>query len=56
MRITGYYVEQVSATVSYIWYRYWFDVEYPEAWSRADFFTERDESPGCRLLPQVTEP
>jgi len=56
VRITGYYVEQVSATLSYIWYRYWFDVDHPEAWSRADFFTERDESPGCQLLPRVTEP
>lgn len=56
VRITGYYVEQASATVTYIWYRYWYDVEHPEAWSRADFFTARDESAACRLLPQVTEP
>jgi len=56
VRITGYTVEQVDAHTSYIWYRYWYDVEHPEAWSRADFFTERDESPGCRLLPRVTEP
>ncbi len=56
IRITGYYAEQVSATVSYTWYRYWYDVEHPEAWSRADFFTARDDTPGCQLLPQVTEP
>ena len=56
VRITGYTVEQIDANTSYIWYRYWFDVEQPEAWSRADFFTERDDTPGCRLLPQVTEP
>jgi len=56
VRITGYTVEQVDANTSYIWYRYWFDVDHPEAWSRADFFTERDDTPGCRVLPQVTEP
>jgi len=56
VRITGYTVEQVDANTSYIWYRYWFDVEHPEAWSRADFFTERDDTPGCQLLPRVTEP
>ena len=55
VRITGYTIEQVDANTSYIWYRYWFDVDHPEAWSRADFFTERDDSPGCRLLPRVTE-
>src|SRR5690606_25163390 len=56
VRRTGYTVEQVDANTSHIWYRYWFDVEHPEAWSRADVFTERDDSPGCRLLPRVTEP
>lgn len=55
VRITGYYLEH-TGDVTYTWYRYWFDVDHPEAWSRADFFTERDDTPGCQLLPQVTEP
>jgi len=55
VRITGYYLEH-TGDATYTWYRYWFDVDHPEAWSRADFFTERDETPGCQLLPQVTEP
>jgi len=56
VRITGYTIELVDANTSYIWYRYWFDLEHPEAWSRADFFTERDDTPGCQLLPRVVEP
>jgi len=55
VRITGYYLEH-TGDATYTWYRYWFDVEHPEAWSRADFFTGRDDTPGCRLLPRVTEP
>jgi len=55
VRITGYYLEH-TGDVTYTWYRYWYDVEHPEAWSRADFFTERDDTPGCQLLPRVTEP
>jgi len=55
VRITGYYLEH-TGDATYTWYRYWFDVEHPEAWSRADFFTARDDTPGCRLLPRVTEP
>ena len=55
VRITGYYLEY-TGEATYTWYRYWFDVEHPEAWSRADFFTERDDTPGCQLLPRVTEP
>lgn len=55
VRIDAYYLEQTADT-AYTWYRYWFDVEHPEAWSRADFFTERDETPGCQLLPRVTGP
>ena len=55
VRITGYYLEH-TGDVTYTWYRYWYDVEHPEAWSRADFFTERDDTPGCQLLPEVTEP
>ncbi len=55
VRITGYFVEH-TGDVTYTWYRYWFDVDHPEAWSRADFFTARDDTPGCQLLPRVTEP
>jgi len=55
VRIDAYFVEAVVGG-EYIWYRYWYDVDHPEAWSRADFFTERDDTPGCRLLPRVTEP
>jgi len=55
VRITGYYLEH-TGDATYTWYRYWYDIDHPEAWSRADFFTERDETPGCQLLPQVTEP
>ena len=55
VRITGYYLEH-TGDATYTWYRYWFDVDHPEAWSRADFFTERDDTPGCQLLPEVTEP
>jgi hypothetical protein len=55
VRITGYYLEHTGDD-TYTWYRYWYDVDHPEAWSRADFFTERDDTPGCQLLPRVTEP
>ena len=55
VRIDAYFIETVAGG-EYIWYRYWFDVDHPEAWSRADFFTERDDTPGCQLLPQVTSP
>jgi len=55
VRITGYYLEH-TGDATYTWYRYWYDVEHPEAWSRADFFTARDDTPGCQLLPRVTEP
>jgi len=55
VRIDAYYLEH-TGDATYTWYRYWYDVEHPEAWSRADFFTERDDTPGCQLLPQVAEP
>jgi len=55
VRITGYYLEH-TGDATYTWYRYWYDVDHPEAWSRADFFTGRDDTPGCQLLPRVTEP
>jgi len=55
VRIDAYFVETVAGG-EYTWYRYWYDVDHPEAWSRADFFTERDDTPGCQLLPRVTEP
>jgi len=55
VRIDAYYLEH-TGDATYTWYRYWYDVDHPEAWSRADFFTERDDTPGCQLLPQVTEP
>jgi hypothetical protein len=43
-----------TADATYVWYRYWFDVDHPEAWSRADLFTERADSAACELLPEET--
>lgn len=53
IHIDAYTLEH-TADATYVWYRYWFDVDHPEAWSRADLFTERADSAACELLPEET--